>query len=75
MRNAIPKAIAYSRNVHAIENHSFQAWLKQQIEKEDLIAWGQSEIVKQPISIAGLPSRLYGREKVRAWKWWSFLIP
>lgn len=37
----IPKAIAYSKNVNAIENHSFQAWLSEKVEKEDLIWWAQ----------------------------------
>ncbi len=41
MRNAIPLAIAYARNVHAIENHSFQRWLQEKVEREDLIWWAR----------------------------------
>jgi hypothetical protein len=47
MKNAIPKAIAYAKNVNAIENHSFQAWLKEKVEREDLIAWAQREDDRQ----------------------------
>lgn len=43
MERLIPKAIAYARNVRAIENNSYQAWLRQVVEREDLIAWAQKE--------------------------------
>lgn len=39
----IPKALAYARNVRAIENHSFRHWLEQTIQREDLIAWARRE--------------------------------
>lgn len=70
MRNAIPKAIAYSRNVRAIENHSFQAWLRQTIEREDLIAWARGEEPK-PLRDFCLPSKMY--EAVKAEPWWRTL--
>lgn len=41
-RGLIPKAIAYAKNVKAIENHSFQAWLQQTIDREDLIWWARN---------------------------------
>lgn len=47
MRNAIPKAIAYAKNVNAIENHSFQKWLQEKVDKEDLIWWAQKDHVRE----------------------------
>ena len=77
MKNFIPKAIAYSRDVRAIENHSYQAWLAEVIKKEDLIAWSRRPEVRQPMSIAGLPSKLYGPVKKETFfrRFVSQLIP
>lgn len=41
--NLIPKAVSYAKNVNAIENHSYQEWLRQIIKREDEMAWAQSE--------------------------------
>jgi len=51
-----------------------QNYIQNLVNYESLLEWARKE-EKTPISIAGLPSRLYEREKVRAWKWYSFLIP
>lgn len=46
-RGLIPKAVAYARNVNAIENHSFQAWLQKVVDREDLIWWAQQPEVRE----------------------------
>jgi hypothetical protein len=37
----IPRAIAYAKDCKTIENHSFQSWLQEVVEREDLIAWAR----------------------------------
>ena len=64
MKNLIPKAIAYAKNVNAIENHSFQAWLQEKVEREDLIWWAQREENRPLVSDTDPPR----------WSWPSFGI-
>lgn len=51
-----------------------QNYLQNLVNYESLLEWARRE-TRTPIDYAGLPSRLYEREKVRSWKWYSFLIP
>ena len=71
MRNAIPKAIAYAKNVRTVENHSFQAWLSEIIKKEDLIAWAQQEESQVRVTNVIPPSRFY--EPTKTVSWWRKL--
>lgn len=43
----IPKALAYAKNVNAVENNSFQAWLQEKVDREDLIWWARKEEVRE----------------------------
>jgi len=46
-RGLIPKAIAYSKTVNAVDNHSFQKWLQEKVDREDLIWWARKDEDRQ----------------------------
>lgn len=74
-RGIIPNRLARASKADYTNALDVQNYIQKLVEYESLIEWARKEQPTQPMSIAGLPSRLYEREKARAWKWYSFLIP
>ena len=54
-----------------------QNFIQEKVNHESLLEWARKEQPRQPMSIAGLPSRLYERETRRSWlgEFLSGLIP
>ena len=74
-RGLIQNRLALANKADYTNAKDIQNYIRALVDYEALIEWAQKPEERQKIGIAGLPSRLYEREKVRAWKWWSFLIP
>ena len=70
----IPSTIARLEKVRAFTPNVHAQWLAEENERA-FLEWCRKPEEKQTISIVGIPSQFYEREKVRPWKWWSFLIP
>jgi hypothetical protein len=72
--NLIPKAIAYAKDCHTIENWSFQKWLQDTIDREDLIAWAQRDDIVRVVGVVP-PSRMYESDKKETRFFRRFLSP
>ena len=73
MRGIIPDTLARLKSKNFTPNMEHEIWLEE--NERSYLQWCREPEQKQKISIAGLPSLLYERQKTRAWKWYSFLIP
>ena len=74
-RGLIQNRLAMASKADYTNALDVQNFIQNLANYESLLEWAWRPDEPQKIGIAGLPSRLYEREKVRAWKWYSFLIP